>query len=143
MSKFLILNSSVFYPEINKGLLDAATQLLTKNKITFDIITIPGALELPCALAMAIDSKRYTAYIVLGCVIQQETDHYKYVSDNAHRMISWLATSNRVPLGNGLITAHNMQQAIARSSLDTKNYGLIAANAALQMWQIKQNITQE
>ncbi|CAK8162333.1 6,7-dimethyl-8-ribityllumazine synthase [Candidatus Xenohaliotis californiensis] len=137
MVKFLIINSRV-YPEISLGLLHGATNFLQKLDINFKEIVTPGALETPIALSMAIDTNIYDAYIILGCIVRGNTDHYKHVSENTNTALTKLATKHMIPIGNGILSVHNIEHAIARSCNDDLNYGHIAANAALEMLHIKQ-----
>ena len=103
---------------------------------------MPGVLEIPAALAMALDAVEdgladYEGYVVLGCVIRGETTHYDIVANESSRVIMELVVAESLALGNGILTVENGDQAWARARRSDKNKGAAAAEAALAMIRIR------
>jgi 6,7-dimethyl-8-ribityllumazine synthase len=110
------------------------------------VITVPGALEIPAALAIALDAadstgRPYDAAVALGCVIRGDTIHFEIVSMESSRALMKLAVARRFPLGNGIITVNTDAQAWARARASELNKGGDAARAALAMLRIKRRLT--
>jgi 6,7-dimethyl-8-ribityllumazine synthase len=137
--KILIIFSN-YYEDITEALMAGATDVLRSSAMEFDTIEVPGVLELPAALAMAVKSRKYRGYVILGCVIRGETTHYEIVSNESARAIMELACKHRLALGNGIQTVENRDQAWARASLEGKNNGSGAAKAALAMIKVRQEL---
>ena len=137
--KILIIFSN-YYEDITEALMAGATEVIQSAKMEFDTIEVPGVLELPAALAMAVKSGKYQGYVILGCVIRGETTHYEIVSNESARAIMALACEHRLALGNGIQTVENRDQAWARASLEGKNNGGGAAKAALMMIKVRQEL---
>ena len=95
---------------------------------THEIVTVPGALEIPAAIRFAHESKKFDGYVALGCVIRGETTHYDTVCNDSARGLTWLAIEYQAAIGNGILTVENEEQARAR--LDQ---GAGAAQAALAL----------
>ena len=136
--KILIIFSN-YYEDITQSLIAGATKVLQEADTDYDQIEVPGVLELPAALAMAVKSGNYQGYVMLGCVIRGETSHYEIVSNESARAIMDIACNNHLALGNGIQTVENRQQAWARASVDGKNNGGGAARAALAMKKFVMN----
>ena len=135
--KVLIIISK-YYKDISENLLKSAVTFLEENSILFDVIEVPGALEIPQVLnfqANISNNKRfsYEGYIALGCVIKGETYHFEIVSNETNRGLMNIALKHFFPLGNGVITAYNYDQALKRS-LDK---GKEAAQACYELIKIK------
>ncbi len=131
-----------FYDDIQDALLEGAVAELKAAKVSHDVITVPGALEIPAAIAMAIEAgekggKPYDAAIALGCVIKGATIHFAVVSMESSRGLVDLAVTKKFPLGNGILTVNNEEQAWARARASELNKGGDAARAALAMLRIK------
>jgi 6,7-dimethyl-8-ribityllumazine synthase len=109
---------------------------------TYDIITVPGSLEVPAAIAMALDAKgrRYDGAVALGCVIRGDTIHFEIVSEQSARGLMDLSIARKVPLGNGILTVDTEAQAWARAKPDEADKGGDAARAALAMLAIKRDL---
>jgi len=137
MKKILIVEAT-FYTHISKMLLDGATKKLTELGYKYEILTVPGALEIPAVIAIAETSKKYAGYVALGCVIRGETTHYDYVCTESARGLSELGYKEKLAVGNGIITVENEAQALARADVSQKNKGGFAANAAVEMIKIKE-----
>jgi 6,7-dimethyl-8-ribityllumazine synthase len=134
-----------FYDDIQDALLEGAVAELKAAKVSHDVITVPGALEIPAAIAMAIEAgekggKPYDAAIALGCVIKGETIHFEIVSMESSRGLMDLAVTKKFPLGNGILTVNNEEQAWARARASELNKGGDAARAALAMLRIKRRL---
>ncbi|MDB5564752.1 MAG: 6,7-dimethyl-8-ribityllumazine synthase [Tardiphaga sp.] len=134
-----------FYDDIQDALLEGAVLELKAAGVTHDVITVPGALEIPAAIAIAIEAaekkgKPYDAAIALGCVVRGETIHFEIVSMESSRGLMDFAVSKRFPLGNGIITVNTDEQAWARARAGELNKGGDAARAALAMLRIKRRL---
>ena len=128
-----------FYSELADELLKGATGALERAGASFDVVTVPGALEIPAAVAMASDLKGeiYDGYITLGCVIRGETTHYEIVSGESARALMDLSIADGIALGNGVLTVENDDQAWARARISDQDKGGAAAVAAMAMAALK------
>ena len=134
--RVLILEAR-FYEDIADQLVAGASSALDEAGVGHERLSVPGAFELPAALAMAIDSRRYGGFVALGCVIRGETSHYEHVCGECARGLAALAERHRVALGFGVVTAENRAQAWERAATDRKNKGADAAEACLAMMAIR------
>jgi 6,7-dimethyl-8-ribityllumazine synthase len=135
-----------FYDDIQDALLEGAVTELKAAGVTHEMITVPGALEIPAAIAIALDAaenngKPYDAVIALGCVVRGDTIHFEIVSMESSRALMDLAVARKIPLGNGIITVNTDAQAWARARASELNKGGDAARAALAMLRIKRRLT--
>lgn len=139
MTTNILVIEARFYNDINDMLVEGARAALDKASATYDVITVPGALEIPAALLFAIESekKAYDAYVVLGCVIRGETSHYDVVCNESMRGVYDLTLAYDLALGNGILTVEDRAQAIARADKNQKDKGGAAVEAALKMLEIK------
>lgn len=131
-----------FYDDINDMMIDGVKDTLDKAHATYEIITVPGALEIPSALQMLatrIAGKPFDAFVLLGCVIRGETTHYDIVSNESARGIMDVALCHDLAVGNGILTVENKGQAVVRADKTQQNKGGGAAVAALVMLSLKQN----
>jgi 6,7-dimethyl-8-ribityllumazine synthase len=135
-----------FYHHISDELLKGAEAALKEHGATWEVVTVPGALEIPQVLAAAIDSGYFDGLaekplfdgcVALGCVIRGETSHYDIVAGESARALLTLSSGNNVPLGNGVLTVENEAQALVRASVKGKNKGRDAATACLEVIRIK------
>lgn len=141
----LLIVESPYYEEIARGLAAGAIAAIEKAEGTYDRLTVPGALEVPGAIAMAeaaVDrgDRTYEGYVALGCVIRGETLHYEIVSNESARGLMDLTIYDGVAVGNGIITVENEAQAIARSDPAQKDKGGDAARAAIRMVEIRREL---
>jgi 6,7-dimethyl-8-ribityllumazine synthase len=132
-----------FYDDLADELLRGATEALRKAGATFETVTVPGALEIPAALAIALDAveagaARYDGYVALGCVIRGETYHFDIVAGESARGLMDLAIEESLALGNGILTCEDDDQAWARARVADQNKGGAAAEAALRMITLKE-----
>ena len=121
---FLIVNAN-YYKDISSGLLKSATDLLPKNS-KVKIINVPGVFEIPVTIAKNI--KKFDGFIALGCVIKGQTPHFDFISQASTDAIMKMSINSKKPIGNGIITCLNMNQAKVR-----KKKGAEAANAVLSV----------
>ncbi len=141
----LLIVEARYYDHIADALLAGATLALDQAGASYDRITVPGALEIPAAIAMALDAaaaKRapYDGVVALGCVIQGETYHFELVANESARALMDLAVARQFAIGNGILTVDNEAQARVRASSDERNKGRIAALAALAMVALKRSL---
>ena len=132
-----------FYDDLADELLQGAVQVLERAGASYERVTVPGALEIPAAVRMALqamenETANYDAFVVLGCVIRGETYHFNIVSDQSARAIMDLAVDHGLALGNGILTVENDDQAWARARVSEQNKGGAAAEAALAMLALRQ-----
>ncbi len=136
MAQFLIAEAR-FYEAIADELLDGARSALEAGGHEHETVTVPGALEIPGAIALAIESGRYDGFVALGCVIRGETYHFEIVAGESARAIMAL-TIDGIAIGNGIITVENERQAFARADKARGNKGGEAARAAMAMLELRE-----
>jgi 6,7-dimethyl-8-ribityllumazine synthase len=135
MARFLIVEAR-FYAHLNDLLLQGARAALEEAGHAHETITVPGALEIPAAVALAAEAGRYDGFVALGVVIRGETYHFEVVSNESARGLMAL-TLDGIPIGNGILTVENEAQALTRAKPDEKNKGGEAAKAAIAMLELK------
>ncbi|MGH1478553.1 MAG: 6,7-dimethyl-8-ribityllumazine synthase [Geminicoccales bacterium] len=134
----LLIIEARYYDEIGDMLLTGAERALSEGGATFDQINVPGALEIPAVIRMAIESGQYDAYVALGCVIEGETWHDRIVGGESARGLMDLTLYDGALIGNGILTVHSQEQAKARANPDGgKGKGGDAARAALALLNVK------
>lgn len=135
----LLIAVADYYKDITDELLLGAKTHLQVDEHTFDVISVPGAYELPVAIHIAMHSdKHYDGYIALGCVIRGETTHYDYVCGECARGLQDIALKHKAALGFGVLTVENKDQAKKRASVNGGNKGREAAEACLQMIRLRE-----
>lgn len=135
MTHILIVEAR-FYDAIADAALEGATAALKAAGATYEVLTVPGALEIPAAIAYADGTGSYDGFVALGCVIRGETYHFEVVAGESARALMAL-TLDGIAIGNGILTVENEAQAWARARQNEKNKGGEAAVAALAMIAIK------
>ena len=130
-ARLLILEAR-YYADLCDELVNGAVAAIERAGATWDHVIVPGALELPGAIAIAEPSKRYDGYVALGCVLRGETMHYEIVSNESARGLMDL-TLKGFCIGNGILTCENQDQAWARAKTSDGDKGGGAAEAALAM----------
>lgn len=129
----LLIVRAPYYTAIVDGLRDGAARILREAGATCDVLDVAGALELAGAVRLALRGRRrYDGFVVLGCVVKGETDHYEFVCREAMAGITAVVLQFALCLGNGLLTVHAVEQAEARSGQNGHNKGAEAAAAALR-----------
>lgn len=136
MARILIVEAR-FYEHLNDLLLEGAQSAIEEAGHNHETITVPGALEVPGAIALAAETGRYDGFVALGVVIRGETYHFEIVAGESARGIMALALDG-IPVGNGILTVENEQQALARARRREKDKGGEAAKAALAMLALKE-----
>jgi len=129
-----------FYEQIADYLAGGALRVLENYGAKVERFNVPGALEIPAAVEMGVQSRRFDAYVALGCVIRGETSHYDIVAGESARALMDLSVRHTLCLGNGIITVENEAQAIARAKPDDMDKGGGAALAALRMLALKNTL---
>jgi 6,7-dimethyl-8-ribityllumazine synthase len=135
-----------FYDDIADALLAGAVRALEAAGAVVERISVPGSLEVPPAIAMALDAaersgKPYEGAVALGCVIRGDTIHFEIVSFESARAIMELSRTRGVPIGNGIITVDNEAQAWERARMDEGDKGGDAARASLALVQLKRRLS--
>jgi 6,7-dimethyl-8-ribityllumazine synthase len=133
----ILLTEARFYPHLSDMLLAGARKTIEAAGHKHETLTVPGALELPGAIALAARSGRFCAFVALGVVIRGETYHFELVSDESARALMDL-TLQGFAIGNGVLTVENEAQAIARADPAQGDRGGHAARAALTMYKLRE-----
>jgi 6,7-dimethyl-8-ribityllumazine synthase len=135
--------ASRFNESITRALVEGALDALVRHGTSFDdidVLWVPGAWELPLAVRAAMASERYDAVVALGAVIRGDTPHFDYVAGEASRGLADAAIEAEIPVGFGLLTCDNLEQAEARAGGVHGNKGWDAAVAALEMADLMQHL---
>jgi 6,7-dimethyl-8-ribityllumazine synthase len=135
MAKILIVEAR-FYDHLNDLLLEGARAAIEEAGHSHETITVPGALEIPGAVALAADSGDYDGFVALGVVIRGETYHFEIVAGESARGLMALSMDG-LAIGNGILTTENEAQALTRARRDEKDKGGEAAKAAIAMMALK------
>jgi len=139
----ILLVCSPYYKIITKNLIKGASEVLNSKSINFDIIYVPGALEIAPAIKLISTKKNknksFDGFIALGCVIRGETYHFEVVANESARCLCELAIKDLLPIGNGILTVENEKQAFDRADPKKLNKGAGAVLACLSLIEIKKN----
>ncbi|MFB0611367.1 6,7-dimethyl-8-ribityllumazine synthase [Aurantiacibacter poecillastricola] len=136
MARFLIVEAR-FYGHLNDMLIGGAKAALEDAGHSADVLTVPGALEVPGAIALAAESGQYDGFVAIGVVIRGETYHFEIVAGESARAIMAL-TMDGIPIGNGILTTENEEQALVRADPAQKNKGGEAAEAAMRLLELRE-----
>ncbi|WP_377288174.1 6,7-dimethyl-8-ribityllumazine synthase [Rhizobium sp. SG2393] len=144
----LLIVEARYWEGMADALLEGATSALDAAGATYDVVTVPGALEIPPAIAMALDGADegvvdYDGYVTLGVIMRGETYHFDVVANESCRALMDLAVSESLALGNGIQTVENEAQGWARARKSEMDKGGAAARAALSMIALKQKFAGE
>jgi 6,7-dimethyl-8-ribityllumazine synthase len=134
MARFLIVEAR-FYAHLNDMLIAGARAALEAAGHEVEVLTVPGALELPGAIALAAEADLYDGFVAIGVVIRGETYHFEIVAGESARAIMAL-TMDGIAIGNGILTVENEAQALVRADPAQKDKGGEAAKAALALREI-------
>lgn len=135
MAKFLIVEAR-FYDHLNDMLVAGAKAALKGAGHEVEVVTVPGALEIPGTIAMAAESQQYDGFVAIGVVIRGETYHFEIVAGESARGIMAL-TMDGIAIGNGILTVEDEAQAIVRADPKQKDKGGEAAKAALALYDLQ------
>ena len=127
----ILVVESRYYPEIADALIAGAEREIERNGALCERVVVPGAFEIPGAIALAAD--RYDGFVALGCVIRGETSHYDYVCGESARALMDLAVRGKLAIGYGIVTVNTFEQAQARAFIDRGDKGGDSAHACLVM----------
>lgn len=136
MARFLIVEAR-FYEHLNDMLIAGVRAALEAAGHQAELLTVPGALEVPGAIATAAESGRYDGFVALGVVIRGETYHFEIVAGESARGIMAL-TMDGIPVGNGILTVEDEAQAIVRADPEQANKGAGAAEAAMALLAVRE-----
>ena len=141
----LLIVEARFYDDLADALLDGAKAALTSAGATYDVVTVPGALEIPAAISFALDGAEeggtdYDGFVALGCVVRGETYHFEIVANESSRALMNLAVEESLAIGNGILTVENDEQAWARARIGEGDKGGFAARAALAMIALREKL---
>jgi 6,7-dimethyl-8-ribityllumazine synthase len=136
MAKFLIVEAR-WYDHLNDMLIAGAKAALEDAGHKYELLTVPGSLEIPAAIAMAAETGRFDGFVAIGVVIRGETYHFEVVSNESARGLMALSLDG-IAIGNGILTVENEAQALDRADPKRKNKGGEAAEAAIRMLEIAQ-----
>lgn len=144
-AKKLLIIEARFYDDLADALAEGAIKTIETAGATYDRVAVPGVLEIPAALSMAMtamegDGVLYDGFVLLGVVIRGETTHYDIVANESNRVVMDLIVDADLAVGNGILTVENSDQAWARAKVDDKNKGGAAAQAALDMIALRERL---
>jgi 6,7-dimethyl-8-ribityllumazine synthase len=141
----LLIVEARFYDDLADALLEGAKVALDAAGVSYDVVTVPGALEIPAVISFALDGAEnggedYDGFVALGCVIRGETYHFDIVANESSRALMELSVEESLPIGNGILTVENDEQAWARARRDQGDKGGFAARAALTMIALRDRL---
>ena len=146
-NKKVLLVCSPYYKDITQNLIKGAIEVLKSNSVEYKIINVPGALEIAPSIKIYSEKSSknifFDGFVALGCIIRGETYHFEIVSNESARALSDLSITYSLPIGNGILTVENKEQAIERSDPLRLNKGAGAALACLSLINHKNNISYE
>ena len=141
----LLIIEARFYDDLSDALLEGAKAALDEAGALYDVVTVPGALEIPAVVSFALDAAEgdgvdYDGFVALGCVIRGETYHFDIVANESCRALMDLAVEESLAIGNGILTVENEAQAWARARRSEGDKGGFAARAALTMIALRDRL---
>ena len=142
--KKVLLVCSPYYQNITNNLIEGATKVLKSYSVEYKILNGPGALEIAPAIKLVIDKSikepLFNGFVALGCIIKGETYHFEIVANESSRALTDLSLNYSIPIGNGILTVSNFEQAIKRSDPLQSDKGADAAKACISLINIKNDI---
>lgn len=141
----LLIIEARFYDDLADALLDGAKAALDEAGATYDVVTVPGALEIPAVISFALDGAEetgtdYDGFVALGTVIRGETHHFDIVANESSRALMDLSVRESIAVGNGILTTENEEQAWTRARKNEGDKGGFAARAALTMIALRERL---
>jgi len=141
----LLVIEARFHDDLADALLDGATTALDEAGATYDVVTVPGSLEIPAVIVFALDGmaeggKAYDGFVALGSIIRGDTYHFDIVANESSRALMDLSVQEAVAIGNGILTTENDAQAWTRAKRSEGDKGGFAARAALTMIALKEKL---
>jgi 6,7-dimethyl-8-ribityllumazine synthase len=140
----ILLVEAPYYAHIAELLRRGAERALTEAGATHEIVSVPGAFEIPAAIGLvARATNRFDGFVALGCVIRGETTHYDHICAECARGLQDLAVHDGIAIGFGVLTVENEAQALARASAERRDKGGEAVRACLALVDLKRRFTGE
>jgi len=141
----LLIVEARFHDDLADALLDGATSALDEAGATYDVVTVPGSLEIPAVITFALDGAaeggtNYDGFVALGTVVRGDTYHFDIVANESSRALMDISVQDSVCIGNGILTTENDEQAWTRAKRSEGDKGGFAARAALTMIALKQQL---
>lgn len=141
----LLIIEARFHDDLADALLDGATSALDEAGATYDVVTVPGSLEIPAVITFALDGmgeggKDYDGFVALGAIIRGDTYHFDIVANESSRALMDLSVQEAIAIGNGILTTENDAQAWTRAKRSEGDKGGFAARAALTMIALKEKL---
>ena len=141
----ILIVEARYYDDIADFLLAGAMKVLKAANAEVDRITVPGSLEIPAAIVIALDAAQrkrrpYEGVVALGCVIRGDTIHFEIVSQLSAQGLMELSVARAIPIGNGIVTVNTVTQAMARARIEEQDKGGDAASAALALVRLKRRL---
>jgi 6,7-dimethyl-8-ribityllumazine synthase len=141
----LLIIEARFHDDLADALLDGATSALDEVGATYDVVTVPGSLEIPAVITFALDGmgeggKDYDGFVALGAIIRGDTYHFDIVANESSRALMDLSVQEAIAIGNGILTTENDAQAWTRAKRSEGDKGGFAARAALTMIALKEKL---
>jgi 6,7-dimethyl-8-ribityllumazine synthase len=140
----VLIVESDYYADIAGTLRDGARRALDAAGIGYDVVSVPGALEIPQAIVIVLNSafgaESYDGVVALGCVIRGETSHYDIVAGESARALMDIGVNQEIPIGNGILTVNNVAQAKVRAALDGGDKGGAAARAVVSLVRLQRSL---
>ena len=137
MSKKVLIVEARFYEDMADALAEGAAAVLDAAGVAYERVSVPGVLEVPVAIKYAADSNAYDGYVALGAVIRGETTHYEIVCNESARALMELGIKDKLPIGNGIQTVENSDQAWVRCKMSEKDKGGGATKATLALMGLR------
>lgn len=142
--KKVLLVCSPYYQNITNNLIEGAIKVLKSHSVEYEILNVPGALEIAPAIKLVIDKSKkkplFDGFVALGCIIRGETYHFEIVANESSRALTDLSLNYSIPIGNGILTVSSLDQAIKRSDPVQSDKGADAAMACISLINIKNDI---
>jgi 6,7-dimethyl-8-ribityllumazine synthase len=141
----ILIVEARYYDDIADLLLAGAMKVLQEAGAVIERVTVPGSLEIPVAIVIALDAAKqkglaYDGVVALGCVIRGDTIHFEIVSQLSAQGLLELSVARALPIGNGIVTVNTLTQALARARLQEQDKGGDAARAALALVRVKRRL---
>ncbi|RUV66524.1 MAG: 6,7-dimethyl-8-ribityllumazine synthase [Mesorhizobium sp.] len=141
----LLIIEARFHDDLADALLEGATSALEEAGATYDVVTVPGSLEIPAVISFALDGAAeggpsYDGFVALGTIVRGDTYHFDIVANESSRALMDLSVQEAVCIGNGILTTENDEQAWTRAKRSEGDKGGFAARAALTMIALKQQL---
>jgi 6,7-dimethyl-8-ribityllumazine synthase len=135
----ILIVEARFYDALGAMLLDGAEAAIEAAGASATVVSVPGALEIPAAMAMSLDAATFDGAVALGCIIRGETYHFEIVANESARALMEMSLTRKFPIGNGILTVENEAQALVRADPKQLDKGGDAARAALALIRLQRN----